>query len=641
MNPWVEAREALERGWSVFPMGKNGRYLIDWKEFQSILPSPEQIDEWEKTYSNEGYGVVTGSLSGLLVVDVDMKNGHRGDIALKELFDPHGGVPSTVVAHTPTNGWHIYFKFPEGKEYSELLRNSTSKIGDGLDVRAEGGMVSGVGLPKRTWSKGRSPKEVAVAAMPDWLIQTIIEAKKSKSLPIVTNVNGKIPHGSRHESLKTIAIDMYYKGSQPDGIRHALEHEAKFNMDPPLTDSEIETEVNSPNGIVNWVVANITPRTSIGALKPTVPVVLPFKSATEILRSEVAKINWKVKGFIALLVCVELNAKVKIGKTTLMFALIKCLVSGTPFLGIPVEKCKVLLFTEERDVTLKATLDRTGITETDDFHILKNVDITGDPTWEEKCAAITEYAINFGAEVVFVDTLSKLAEIKDENNNAEGSVAMAPLERMANQGLAVWANRHERKSGGEIGDSGRGGSSISGSSDVLLQLTKADPKNHPNRRTLNSVGRVPDLIDKITIEWDEHTQQFFNLGGESNVEQQKAENLIDEYLPTNTYTSLEDFLAMLVENDKASSRSTMQRALKAKVASGVVGGKDKIAGKSGRAYGYTLLTVPSLGNDLGQNNIPTQEEHLPSPHSLGGQNYEQPHGEEETWLTEQTIQMEL
>ena len=76
-------------------------------------------------------GVPTGKVSGLAVIDVDIKDGKQG----KEWVEKHAEMLGiTLKAETPSGGWHYYYKHEEG------LRNSAG-IDGCVDIRAEGGYV--------------------------------------------------------------------------------------------------------------------------------------------------------------------------------------------------------------------------------------------------------------------------------------------------------------------------------------------------------------------------------------------------------------------------------------------------------------------------------------------------------------------
>ena len=69
-------------------------------------------------------------------------------------------------------------------------------------------------------------------------------------------------------------------------------------------------------------------------------------------------------------------------------------------------------------------------------------------------------ALDGGYGLLVVDTLGKLARLENENDNSEWMRAMEPLQNAAHRGLALAVVRHEKKGGGEVGESGRGGSQV-------------------------------------------------------------------------------------------------------------------------------------------------------------------------------------
>jgi hypothetical protein len=93
-----------------------------------------------------GVGVPTGWVNRIFVVEIDtIKGGHRVDgiKALRALEKKHGKLPLTLMARSPSGSIHYYFKHP-GPDLH--IKSSASEIGDGIDVRGDGGMV--VGWPR-------------------------------------------------------------------------------------------------------------------------------------------------------------------------------------------------------------------------------------------------------------------------------------------------------------------------------------------------------------------------------------------------------------------------------------------------------------------------------------------------------------
>jgi hypothetical protein len=134
----TEFREAAlayaEHGWSVVPSRVTGkRALVTWKCWQATAPDPDQLCAWWRRWPRANVAVVTGRVSGVVVLDVDVR--HGGDHALAELEQRHGGLPRTTVVETP-GGYHFYLAHPGGR-----IANSASRLGRGLDVRGDGGLA--------------------------------------------------------------------------------------------------------------------------------------------------------------------------------------------------------------------------------------------------------------------------------------------------------------------------------------------------------------------------------------------------------------------------------------------------------------------------------------------------------------------
>jgi Bifunctional DNA primase/polymerase, N-terminal len=135
MTPLDCALAYCEAGWSVIPCRVTGkRSLVRWRPWQQMAPDPDQLRIWWGRWPKANLAVVTGRLSGVVVVDVDPR--HRGDRALAELEREHGDLPWTAVVESPSGGHHVYLAHPGGR-----IANSASRIGLGVDVRGDGGIA--------------------------------------------------------------------------------------------------------------------------------------------------------------------------------------------------------------------------------------------------------------------------------------------------------------------------------------------------------------------------------------------------------------------------------------------------------------------------------------------------------------------
>jgi putative DNA primase/helicase len=136
INLSLAALNYARSGKPVFPCGPDKSPRVH-GGFKAASRDFNTIDKWFKR-PNALIGLRTGKASGLLVVDIDVKNGVNGFETLAALEVQYGPLPETLTVETPSGGEHRYFLMPETEP---PIRNSAGKLGPGLDVRGEGGYV--------------------------------------------------------------------------------------------------------------------------------------------------------------------------------------------------------------------------------------------------------------------------------------------------------------------------------------------------------------------------------------------------------------------------------------------------------------------------------------------------------------------
>ena len=148
--------------------------LIKWKEFQSRLPTEEEVAGWFDQWPYANIGIVTGKISGIVVFDLD------SDHAVQYAED-EGGFPDSPSVRTG-KGRHVYASYP-GFE----VRNDVRKELD-IDIRADGGYVAappsihGNGS-KYTWEDGFSIHEIDPAPCSSWMTDYLKEVASSSITP--------------------------------------------------------------------------------------------------------------------------------------------------------------------------------------------------------------------------------------------------------------------------------------------------------------------------------------------------------------------------------------------------------------------------------------------------------------------------
>jgi len=154
------------RGVPVFPCEPGGKRPLTYNGFWDATTETLRIRAWWTRWPAANVGVPTGGRSGLLVLDVDPRDGGSESLALLER--KNGPLPETARARTGGGGVHVFFRYPAG----ETVRNSAGALGAGLDVRGEGGYI--VVPPSRTripyeWIDRSPPAE------PNWLLARLRE----------------------------------------------------------------------------------------------------------------------------------------------------------------------------------------------------------------------------------------------------------------------------------------------------------------------------------------------------------------------------------------------------------------------------------------------------------------------------------
>lgn len=107
--------------------------IPSWKHFQEKHATAEEVTEWVMRYRVDGFALVTGKISGLVAVDVDLD----GLGTLDALgWEPH--------VHSPSGGAHLYVRHP-GFHVKTLkasgIKDDSLRLPVGIDMRGDGGYI--------------------------------------------------------------------------------------------------------------------------------------------------------------------------------------------------------------------------------------------------------------------------------------------------------------------------------------------------------------------------------------------------------------------------------------------------------------------------------------------------------------------
>lgn len=251
MKEW--ALKYLTEGYSVIPVGQDKKPLIKWEPYQKKLPDKTEVIGWWDKNPNANIAVVTGEISGVVVVDID-------DPAFKNaMLDNIEKMAEPPIATTPRGGRHQWFLRP-----SHEIRNATNILPK-VDFRGDGGYVlvppSSNGNGKSyVWSKSIFDTDMTV--LPSEVIKLIktasyVSPEKDKvnqapancqqNVSMLTNANTcsqMLTEGRRDEDLFHIA-NCLAKGGAKDVVIQEIIKRLAMSCTPPFPVDEAFRKIES------------------------------------------------------------------------------------------------------------------------------------------------------------------------------------------------------------------------------------------------------------------------------------------------------------------------------------------------------------------------------------------------------------
>ncbi len=231
MNIFESAFAYHVQGYNLLPIGPDKRPLIpSWKQWQTETQSDELIMEWFGN-NDKNIGIITGKISGITVVDIDVKDGQAQADAMRARF------PSTYTVRTPSGGYHLYYQYAEGFTVSANAYPNLPNV----DIRSDGGYV---GAPPSVNANGNAYEVISnnidKAVFP---IHMFPNKKPRKTLTEMTTAN----KGNRNDTLASFAGKLLQSSKEDEWYTEVLPAVERANMGytPPLSISEVKTVFES------------------------------------------------------------------------------------------------------------------------------------------------------------------------------------------------------------------------------------------------------------------------------------------------------------------------------------------------------------------------------------------------------------
>ncbi|MCX6720463.1 MAG: AAA family ATPase [Candidatus Staskawiczbacteria bacterium] len=534
-------------GWSIIPVGQEKKPLISWKQYQQKQATAQKIEEWTLAFPNMNIGVVTGELSGILIIDVEA----GGDISQ---------FPPTAMSKTGGGGWHLFYKYP-----NVPISNSTRKLAPLTDVRASGGYAV---LPPSIHASGKAyewvtPPENGLAEIPQDLLKRLTDNSKPQAeLQTETNNAGDVPQGERNDTAtKFIGRVLHYI---PQDLWESvgwvtLRGWNANHANPPLAESELRLVFTS--------IKEREQKARDGSAEPI--NFTPF-TLTDLYKEDFPAAKWVVQDLVPLGTIVALTGDANSYKTFLTQSMAACVATGTPFLDhfttIP---GKVLIVDEENHrMHIKDRFKQMGVNATSDISFLSLNGIKIDNP--EHLAHLKELIEKEKPVLVILDSLIRLHG-GEENSASEMSIAFSAMKKLVSDDRAILFIHHHRKPQGFGKKSGS--QSIRGSSDIIAAVDShiaIDRKGSDFIVTQTKMRLQPEIKPFMaslapTIEGN----YVFIYRGEDTSEKDQMQEICETLINALEQSSMLLSVDMLEEETKL-PKSKIRQALKELVKSGDV-----------------------------------------------------------------------
>ena len=357
-----QAIEYTQKGLMCLPSaGNEKRPIVKWQNLEKISAGTTANYFDKYATKRPGIAILTGERSnGLVVIDIDNKNGHNGLKSIQEWEKQHGYFPETWQVETPSGGIHLYFKA------KDQYKTRTDDL-DGVDIRAEGGLV----IAPPTVINGKSYEfithNMSIAEANESVLKLLElkDRKKEKLLPHEESNINKMPsdtitvlEGGRTSYLVSIIGQQNFKGNKinKDHLKNMIREINQTDCNPPLTDQELEKEVFP-------AIDNLMPyEKKEGNLEPTTINIVTLDDV------EPKSIEWLIPQWIPKGKICLLGGDGGLGKTIVWCHIIACLSADKPcFFEDPTfytsrgeKKCLILSSEDELDLVLAERLKANG-----------------------------------------------------------------------------------------------------------------------------------------------------------------------------------------------------------------------------------------------------------------------------------------
>lgn len=470
------ALDYVGRGWRVLPLLPDSKIPLSGSNgVHDATTDKEKITSWFEENPTLNIGIAAGKESGLIVFDVDPRNG--GVDSWREWQDQHGKVPEGAVQLTAGGGEHYLC------EYTDAL--ASCKLAPGIDVLSDGryfvAYPSEVNDRQYIWEASSDPADgVMPFELPETWRQAHESSKKARGKMILPDV---IIKGNIHDGVVAMAGAMRQYGMSEAEIHAALKVANDTRCEIPLPASEIRRIARDVAGYeydsdvaADMALGSQAAENLLRGIKEQRKEFY-FTSGSSLM-SQPSPVEWTVKNWIPRQGQWLLYGPSGVGKSFLVLSIACCIAHGLEWCGSKTRAGYVVYLAGEGNYGMRSRIaawaKHNEVSGVDNLLVSNRaVDMDADGV---DAAIINEIqsVLPHGASVesIIIDTLNN--HMSGDENSAKDTRALFNAAR--NIAIAYDANVgivHHVGNNEEAQNRARGSSAIKATMDAQISLKKS------------------------------------------------------------------------------------------------------------------------------------------------------------------------
>lgn len=459
-------------GWHVIPVVPNGKIPATQHGVKDATTDANQIAIWWAQNPNFNIGIAAGAKSGIVVFDVDPRNG--GDESWAKWVDANGAVPDGPMQLTAGGGQHHI------ATYDPEIRSC--KLVDGVDLLADGryfvAYPSTIESRSYHWEASSDPFD----GIAPFIIPAPWSASIKKPIPKAATSESGLIQGSRNNGLTALGGAMRRYGMTEAEIMAALSIANETRCEIPLPSSELsqivrsvcrydpESDLAADTGLGSDAAESILDAAKAAGQE------YYFTRASSYL-GQPAPLRWLIKNWLPDSSVNMVYGESGAGKTFLTLDMACCIASGQPWHGHKTKAGVVVYMAGEGNYGLRqrvtAWCRQNQITDLDNLLISnKAVDIDSPAIAAQIINAIREIT-TLDVAAIFIDTVNN--HMSGDENSAKDTRNMLNACQIVSRALnsSICLNHHTGHSI-DSKNRARGSSAWKASLDASILVMKVD-----------------------------------------------------------------------------------------------------------------------------------------------------------------------